>query len=277
MRAGPSGDGMRLSDRQNKRRERKDFNMKSALQLCSLSTLCKEDFFAAIRCAAQVGYQGVEFAGYFGKTAAELKEILAECGLEAAGTHIGFDLAVKDLDNSIRTAKELGIQSVVVPAPVVSSDDAKGWAAFAADMNRAGEVYRKEGIIFGYHNHAHELLRRFDGKQVIDIFLDNSDPKNVCWEMDAFWVVKGEDDPIERARCCRDRMPLLHAKDIGPNGEGIEAGNGQIDFDAIADVLGDELRWVIVEQEEFQMDPCESVRISAENMNALCRRHQTKK
>ena len=78
---------------------------------------------------------------------------------------------------------------------------------------------------------------------------------------------------MERAKKYEDRMPLIHAKDIGKDGEDTEAGAGSVDFDGIASVLGDRLKWFIVEQEKFDMDMLESIKISAANMNAICKKH----
>lgn len=246
--------------------------MKTALQLYSIRELCKDDFLGVLKKVAEAGYQGVEFAGYHDKTPEEIRAVMDECGLEGAGAHIGIDdLEGDNYEGTIRAAKILGLQSIVVPA--AGSDTEEGWISIAHRLNEIGKKVRKEGIIFGYHNHTHELLTKYDGKPVMDILMENSDPENVIWEMDACWATKGGYDPVERAKKYEDRMPLIHAKDIGKDGEDTEAGAGSVDFDGIASVLGDRLKWFIVEQEKFDMDMLESIKISAANMNAICKKH----
>lgn len=245
--------------------------MKTALQLYSIRELCKDNFPGILAKVAEAGYQGVEFAGLYDKRPEEIREAMDQYGLAGAGAHIGAEAFFDRFDDTLRTAKILGLESMVVPG--VNFETADGWVEFAHKMNQAGELLRKEGILFGYHNHAHELLNKFDGKPVIDIIMENSDPENVIWEMDTHWATKGGYDPVERATTYQNRMPLLHAKDIGVDGEDTEAGAGSVNFDALADLLGDRLKWLIVEQEKFDMDMLESIKISAANMNAICRKH----
>lgn len=245
--------------------------MKTALQLYSIRDLCSKDFFGTLENVAKAGYSGVEFAGYYDKPFEEIREVLDKNGLVAAGTHVGYDAIAADIDNSIKGAKVLGLESMVVP--YAQFDSAKGWEDFALKMNKLGVILRKEGIIFGYHNHAHELLQKYDGKPAMDIILENSDPLNVCWEMDTHWAAKGGFDPVERAEKYKNRMPLIHAKDIGSDGEDTEAGSGSIKFDDIVKVLTPGLKWIIVEQEKFDMDMLESIKISASNMNSICKKY----
>lgn len=246
--------------------------MKSALQLYSIRELCKGDFLGVLKKVADAGYKGVEFAGFYDKKPEEIRAVMDECGLEGAGAHIGIDALEGDqYEETLKTAKILGLQSIVVPW--AKADDLEGCISLAHRLNEIGKKLRKEGIIFGYHNHTHELDTKFDGKPVMDILLENSDPENVIWEMDACWATKGGYDPVERATKYADRMPLIHAKDIGKDGEDTEAGSGSVDFNGIADVLGKRAKWFIVEQEKFDMDMLESIKISAANMNAICEKH----
>lgn len=247
--------------------------MKSALQLYSIRELCKDDFLGVLKKVAAAGYQGVEFAGFYDKTPEEIRAVMDECGLEGAGAHIGIDELEGDrYAETLKAAKILGLQSIVVP--YAKDESLEGYVSIAHRLNEIGKKLRKEGIIFGYHNHTHELQDKFDGKPVMDVLLENSDPENVIWEMDACWATKGGYDPVERAEKYIDRMPLIHAKDIGKDGEDTEAGAGSVDFNGIAGVLGDRLKWLIVEQERFDMDMLESIKISAANMNAVCANHK---
>ena len=251
----------------------KEFNiMKTALQLYSIREICKDDFLGTLEKVAKAGYQGVEFAGFYDKNPEEIRAAMDKCGLEGAGAHIGIDDLEGDcFEKTLKTAKILGLQSIVVP--YAGSDSEEGWIAIAHRLEEIGKKLKKEGIIFGYHNHTHELATKYNGKTVMEILLENTDPENVIWEMDACWATKGGSDPVECAKKYENRMPLIHAKDIGKDGEDTEAGAGSVNFDGIADVLGDRLKWFIVEQEKFDMDMLESIKISAANMNTICKKH----
>lgn len=87
----------------------KDFS----LQLFSVRDI--PDLREQLKAAAEAGYTGVEFCGYFGIPAAEMKTILSSLGLRPAGSHIGWDLLAKDLDGCVAYAAELGLSSAACP------------------------------------------------------------------------------------------------------------------------------------------------------------------
>lgn len=239
--------------------------MKVALQLYSLRNLAEDDFFGVIRETAKMGYEGVEFGGYFGKTAEELKSLLDELGLEPVGAHISYERLCEALDEEIEYAKKLGLYSVV--CPWTQADTKEGWEKIGKNLNEIGKKFRENGILFGYHNHAHEF-EKFDGKYALDIIFENSDADNVSAEIDTYWVKKGGEDPIAYTKKYEDRIYLLHAKDLDEDGKDMEVGTGCIDFKKITEKLS-KLKWVVIEQEEYNYPVLESVKIGCDNMMKL--------
>ena len=156
--------------------------MKVALQMYSLRSLTGDDFFGTLGETAKMGYDGVEFAGYFDVPAKELKAVLDKNGLEAAGSHVSIDRLREDLDGEIAYAKELGLYSVVCPYADMNTEEE--WIAFGRELNEIGKKFRANGILFGYHNHANEFQKQYNGTYALDLIFQNSDPENVFAEVD---------------------------------------------------------------------------------------------
>ena len=237
--------------------------MKVALQMYSLRSLTGDDFFGTLGETAKMGYDGVEFAGYFDVPAKELKAILDKNGLEAAGSHVSIDRLREDLDGEIAYAKELGLYSVVCPYADMNTEEE--WIAFGRELNEIGKKFRANGILFGYHNHANEFQKQYNGTYALDLIFQNSDPENVFAEVDTYWVKKGGDCPVAYTKKYADRIPLLHAKDLDEAGKDMEVGTGCIDFQKVVDGLTN-LKWIVVEQEEYNYPVLESVKIGCDNM-----------
>ena len=100
--------------------------------------------------------------------------------------------------------------------------------SFCEIMNLSGETVKKSGLQFGYHNHNMEFAKvvpggtkaafgtifdQTEGTQIIDLMMANTDPANVIFEMDVYWTVMGQNDPVEYLRKCADRIKMLHIKD----------------------------------------------------------------
>jgi Sugar phosphate isomerases/epimerases len=241
--------------------------MNIALQLYSIRELAKEGLEKTMFEAAKAGYDGVEFAGYGGKSAAEVKELLKKYSLKAAGTHIGYGEVLKDAKGIIEFCKEIGTYSAVVPHAAFNTT--AEWVEFAKKMDEFGKMFKEAGIVFGYHNHAHEFVK-FDGKYAMDIILENSSPENVIFEMDTHWVCRGNEIPEQYAAKYTGRLPIFHAKDIDVNDTDTEVGTGRVNFPAVVKAIG-KVDWIVVEQEAFQMDMLESIKISCANLNKMFR------
>ena len=129
-----------------------------------------------------------------------------------------------------------GIQYVVHPmmAYLNTEDDVK---AFAEMLNKSGEIFKAAGIHFGYHHHNMEFARMVkgvagfrlptvltpltaaDGPMIMDLLMDNTDPANVCYEMDTYWTVMGQQDPVVWLKNRANRIKLMHVKDFVVLGE----------------------------------------------------------
>ena len=240
--------------------------MEIALQLYSIREKMNENFFGALERVKKAGFDGVEFAGYGDIPAAEMKAKLDELGLAAAGSHVSYDRLKADLEGEVAYAKQIGAYSVV--CPWFKGETKEEWIAFAKDLEKFGKRFREEGIVFGYHNHAHEF-ETFDGQYIEDLLLEQCDSADVSAEFDTHWVYKGGEDPLNYIGKYKDRCYLLHAKEVAKDGKSdTEVGDGLIPFSEIVKTLPN-LQWVIVEQESFAMDQEESIAKSCKYLKSI--------
>ncbi len=223
------------------------------VQLYSVRKLCEKDLVGTLKAIKEMGYAGVEFAGYYGKSAQELKKMLDDNGLVACGTHTGLDtIKPANLAKTIEFNQTIGNKYLMVPGMKVENT-AQGWIDTAKLFSDAAVTAKAAGMYVGYHNHQHEFKDKFDGKCKWDIFFSNASA-DVCSQMDVGHVVSAGEDPVAWLKKFPKRSRTLHAKEIYP-GPGIlgqvPEGKQGVKWDEVfaatdADAVTD---WYIVESE----------------------------
>lgn len=241
------------------------------LQLYTLREEMKADLEGTLRKVAALGYEGVEFAGYFDYPAERLRALLDELNLTAVGAHVGLSAIREDLDGQIAYLKTIGGQYLICP---FLSEGERGteedWKALIAFFEETGWEVRNQGLQFGYHNHAFEFNSQVEGEFAFDAIYSHTSPENVQVEMDVCWVQYGGQDPLAYIKKYNGRLPLLHLKDFRKEDSGmqtLELGQGVVALqDVIAASSEAGVKWLIVEQDHCQNPPLESV---ASSMNWL--------
>ena len=164
---------------------------KTALQMYSLRHLTETDLAGALKSVADIGFEGVEFAGYFGHSAQQLRGILSDLGLTPVGSHISIDTFVHQLDRQLDYSLELGEKYLICPGlPGEYTADKAAWQRTAELFNRIGQKVTEAGLVFGYHNHDSEF-RPMGGERPQDILFSNVDSRYVKMELDTCWVEFG--------------------------------------------------------------------------------------
>lgn len=203
-----------------------------------MGDLIRTDPVGLLEKIAAIGYKTVEFGGSFGKSPAELRQLLDGLGLKALGGGGAMAQLLENLPRQIDEANELGKPFVVCywpwlhSAEQITTDDA---LETAERLNKIGEQCKKEGVQFVFHNHDKEFNPTDTGAIPCDILLDETDPDLVNMELDLYWVIKGGADPIDYIERYPGRFPIFHVKDMDSTPEkGFETpGKGIIDFPAI--------------------------------------------
>ena len=227
-----------------------------ALQLWSINKLMwKEDpakTFAKIR---EIGFDGVEFAGYGDRSAKEIRKLLQDAGLRGMGSHLcGDDQFSGDgLKRNLDFMAEAGIESCA--SAWADYDTAEGWIKFGVLMGKAAETAQKWGIPVSVHNHCHEFTKKYDGVYAWDLIYKEASPL-LQQQLDTSQVVNPGLDCVERIQKYPGRNFCIHMKEHVPSTWGFfgvppDDGGALVPWDdVIAAVEADpSFRWYVIECE----------------------------
>lgn len=246
---------------------------KVGLQLYSIKELTQQDFFGTLEKVGKIGYDGVEFAGFFDASASDLKKVLEDSGLLPCGSHTGIEALEEDLNRVIDYNLEIGNHYVICPGlPLHKRDSYDAYMRLADQFNEIGQKCKDQGIQFGYHNHDFEF-EKFNDQYGLDILLSNTDADLVCMELDTFWVEYAGLTSVDfMKKYPKQHSSLIHIKDMKSWDDKIntEIGNGVMDFVEIVN-LAKELgtKWYIVEQEEFEIPQLVSIEKSLDYLRSI--------
>jgi len=219
------------------------------LQLYSLGKELTADVPAGLKKVAKIGYTNAEAAGYgnrkmYGLDVTEIRKIAGDAGLKISGSHVNPPVRKYSKDNkgeisdfwkaAVEDHAKLGVTTLVQPGmPQVETES--DVALVSEIFNNAGEIAKAAGIKWGYHNHSHEFERvskdgdnSKKGGVFYDLVLNGTDPSLVFFEMDVYWTVMGQNDPLEYFEKYAGRFPVLHIKDRSVLGQ-----SGMMNFENI--------------------------------------------
>lgn len=241
-----------------------------SVQLWSVKTTLKDDFAGTIGKIADMGFEGVEFAGDFGPyqdDPAGLRKFLASKGLTASGAHIKFELFDdENFDKSVAFFKDLGVELLIV------GWDERAWHPegihyVVERLNTLSVKLAPHGMKIGFHNHDHEF-DEFEGTTYWDFMAVNTN-NDVVLQQDVGWTTYAGHDPVEYVKRYPNRTITTHYKVRLP--EGTEGklpiiGQDTIDWMSLlnANIEVGGTKWIVVEQEEYPngMTPLEAVAAS---------------
>jgi sugar phosphate isomerase/epimerase len=245
---------------------------KIGLQLYTLRNEMGKDPKGTLAKVAAQGYKNVETYGYgdgkwFGMNAAEFRATLKSNGLSTPSGHTfpgsiflqsGWEEKWKP---AVADAKAVGQEFIVIPwleEPHRTSAD--NYKKIAAGLNKAGEICKKTGIKLAYHNHDFEFAP-VENTTGFDIFLKETDPKLVFFEMDIYWVSKAGKDPLALFAKHPGRFAMWHVKDMDntPKKFFTEVGSGVINYKKIFNYAKQSgMKYFFVEQDMCPGAPLES-------------------
>lgn len=247
------------------------------LQLYTLRDVIMNDVKGTLAAVASWGCTEVETYGYadgklFGMPVTEFSAYLQNLGIKVASGHYGIDLLSGDWDKACTDAQSMGQEYVVVPwldkQYYSSLDELK---RTCEKINKAAVVAKKYKLRMGYHNHAFEF-EQVEGKVMFDVMLEELDPKLVGMEMDLYWVVNANQDPIKYFEKYPGRFELWHVKDMDKNKRenNADVGTGSIDFVSLFKAAKKSgMKKFFVEQETYPSDPMRSAENSIKYMKTI--------
>ncbi|MDW2800631.1 sugar phosphate isomerase/epimerase [Clostridium boliviensis] len=231
-----------------------------SIQLYSLRELTIVDFPGVLKRVAEIGYTGVEFAGYGDLSASQMRSLLEENGLKSISSHVPLERLINDLDEELSYNREIGTKTIIVPYhPLKTIHDVEILAEQLAPIAKA---VRSAGFTFGYHNHAHEFVKTEDGTFLLDLLMQLTDPQDVVLELDVYWAAYAGVDVLEYMEKQRKRIRLLHLKQMTDfeSRKCVDLDEGVLDFNAIiCKGLEIGVQHCILEQEDFAVSPYQSI------------------
>jgi len=241
------------------------------LQLYSVRHDCQKDLPGTIEAVAEMGYQGVEFAGYYDRSAKELRKLLDDNDLKCCGTHTGMDTLLGDnLAKTIEFNKTLGNKYLIVPGlPEKYRNSRQAWLETAGLFNELAEKVKPEGMLVGYHNHSVEF-RPMDGELPWDTFYGNTS-KDVVMQIDVGNAIHGGGDPLSYLYKYPERAITVHLKEFSKANPNAFVGEGDVNwkaFFALCRAVGG-TEWYIVEYERPGTPPLEAVKRCLQNLRKM--------
>ena len=246
-------------------------NLPIGLQLYSVRDDCARDLPGVLAAVARMGYAGVEFAGYYGHTAPELRRMLDDNGLVCCGTHTGLDTILGDaLDKTIEFNRTLGNPFLIVPGlPGARTQSRAAWLETAGLFDEAAGRAEAQGAHVGYHNHSEEF-RLLDGEMPWDTFFGHTRPE-VVMQVDTGNMRHGGADAAPFLERYPGRARTVHLKEYSATDPKALIGDGDVDWPEIFRLCESTggTQWYIVEQESYAYPPMECVDRCLQNLRRL--------
>ena len=268
-----------------------------ALQVYSVRDFAEKDLKGTLAKIKEMGYEGVELAGLYGYSYAEVKEAVDAAGLKLVSAHVPLAEMVADPEGVLTGYAEMGCKYVAVPyLPDELRPGTDMFGKTLEDIRMLCGVAKEKGITMLYHNHDFEFVK-LDGKYALDVMYDTIPADLLQTEIDTCWVNVAGEEPAAYVRKYAGRAPIVHLKDFymsdrdaesdGPfyeligndqkaSGENVfefrPVGYGLQNFPEILKASEEAgAAWVVVEQDRPSMgkDPMECAAMSREYLKKL--------
>ena len=257
------------------------------LQLYTVRDDMKKDPLGTLKQLSAMGYKNVEHANYvdrkfYGYSATDFKKILSDLGLKMPSGHTvmagsDWDESKKDFSDkwkqTVEDAATVGEMYVISPWLDESlRQNYDGLVKFLEVFNNCGELCKKSGLTFGYHNHNFEFKYSLNGKKIYDIILEKTDPALVLQQIDIGNMYGAGGRALEILKKHPGRFKSMHVKDeikstdkgeMNDNYESTVLGKGILPVKEIVDLFREKggTTEFIIEQESYQeITPLEASR-----------------
>jgi sugar phosphate isomerase/epimerase len=244
-----------------------------AIELYSVRNDCAQDLCGVLEKVAQMGYEGVEFAGFHGKGAAEIKAVLDRTGLKVAGSHTGIGLLEPDkIDATLEFMRAIGCEYVIVPGlPEEMRNTPEACLVTADRFTDLSGTLVGRGFRAGYHCHFGDVVPLSNGETAWYMIAEHTPPEFVM-QYDTANGMSGGADPVKPILDFPGRGETVHLKEwAGAHGAAL-IGDGDVPWGRVFDACesGAGTKWYIVEHEdESLMPPMEAVEKCLQNLRKM--------
>ena len=243
------------------------------VQLYSIREDCARDLPGTLAAVAEMGFDGVEFAGYYGYTAKDLRKLLDDNGLKCCGTHTRLDSLLGDeFEATVEFNKMIGNHYLIVPSlPPERRSSNAAWRETGALFSQIAENLAPYKMLTGYHNHAVEF-EIVDGEAGFDAFFGSAHPA-VIMQLDIGNAMHGGADPLDYLRRYPKRLNTVHLKEYSASKPEVLLGDGDVPWAKVFEIcegVGN-TEWYIIEQETYPVSPLESIQRCRQALKQLGR------
>ena len=233
------------------------------LQLYTVRDALRADLDGTLHAIADIGYREVELAGCPGVSPGVFREKLRQYGLTVPSIHAGYESLRDDIDAVLDEARLFEASFLVCPfLDARERRTTADWKRVCRTLNWAGRTMRNFGYTLAYHNHDYEFVAFADAATPFDMLVAETDPQDVKLELDVYWLAKAGLDPVSTLEDNRDRLALVHLKDMARDGETAELGGGVLPMERIVRAaLAAGAKNLFVEQ-DVSTEPLNSIAVS---------------
>jgi len=230
------------------------------------------DVAKTLRRVREMGYEAVQVSGLGPIDPTELAKILDGEGLTAAATHVSLDM-MRDTQKCVDYHKTIKCDLPAIGGFHPQEHTVENYVAFAKDFTAIGDKLAAHGLRIGYHNHSRELAKLPNGKSILDTLIENTG-SSVWYEIDVYWITHGGGDPAAWINKVKGNIPAVHFKDMSVTTEQVqkmcEVGSGNLNWPRIIEACkAAGTKWYLVERDNGDLDPFESLKISLDQMKAM--------
>ena len=237
------------------------------LQLYSVREQCTADLPGTLIAVSKIGYRAVEFAGYYGRSAKELRKLLDDNGLVACGTHTPYESVQGDkLKETVEFNRTIGNKFLIVPW-MNEAKSRQEWLDRAKLFNDIADQLKPDGMWVGYHAHQHDF-KQIEGVSAWDLFFGNTKPE-VIMQLDTSNCCEGGADPVAVLKKYPGRARSIHIKAFGGGPDAV-IGEDKVDWKAVFAFCESKgkTQWYVLEHESSK-DPLDAVKRSYEALKKM--------
>lgn len=204
------------------------------VQLYTVRNEARRDLPGTLARLARIGYREVEFWNYYGRTPAQVRELLDRYQLTSPSVHVGLETLEGDAAAAtLNAARIIGHRTVIVAwTDAALRRTLQDWGRTVVRLNRAGDSANRAGLELAYHNHDWEF-RPLDGMLPWDLLTEGGGEQYIKLQLDVFWAVHAGHDPLALLRRFAGRIRSLHVKDRTADGRMVDVGAGVLDWRAL--------------------------------------------
>jgi sugar phosphate isomerase/epimerase len=189
-------------------------HIKIASPLYIVREECSKDLFAVLEKLKRLGFEGIEFLGFFNQSPEKIRHKLDELNMIALGNHVDYHHFLNNMDETIHSHQILGCEYITITG--LPKEQLQGeifLQEYITNVTRIGAICRDRGITLLYHNHDHELSIQVKGHSLLEEIWDRIPQESISFEPDLGWMEIGGAEPAYFLDKYQDRCPVIHLKD----------------------------------------------------------------